>query len=372
MTGQITEDQSASLALLSDPATYVLTAGEPVRRIDTHASHVFLAGDRAWKMKRALRYPYLDYGTAERRRWACEREVALNRRTAPSLYLGTAALRRRAGGLALDPSGEGEGEAVEWLVVMRRFPDDALLDRMAERGLLTPDLMRRAADAIAAFHREAEVARDGAGLAAMRAVVAENVEEFRSRPDLFDRARVDDIEARSNEALDRLAPLLDRRRAQGLVRRCHGDLHLRNLCLVDGEPTLFDAIEFNDAFTRIDVLYDLAFLLMDLVHRDRVDLATVVLNEYARDGRRLDGLATLPLFMATRAAIRAKVVGSAVALGGIDEAQRRDIDIYLGLAQRLLRPYRPLLVAVGGLPGTGKTTVARAAAPALGGVSTPE
>ncbi len=370
MIGEVTEDQGPTLVLLEGPGSYGLTAGERVARIDTHASHVFLAGDRVYKMKRALRYPYLDYGTAARRKWACEREVALNRRTAPSLYLGVAAVRRGPGGrLFLDPQGARVGEPVEWLVVMRRFAADALFDRRAEKGLLTVDLMRRAAAAIAGFHRDAEVAPDGAGSEALRQVIAENFEELRGQPELFDPATVKDLEARSGEAFAGIAGLLDRRRQDGLVRQCHGDLHLRNICLVDGEPTLFDCIEFNDAFARIDVLYDLAFLLMDLIHRDRTDLANVVVNEYAKDGRHLDGLATLPLFMATRATVRAKVAGSAEAVGGAARAAgSAEIAAYLDLARRLLAPTRRLVVAVGGLPGTGKTTVARSVAPALGGV----
>ena len=370
MTGEMTQDQGPSLALLAMPQSHGLSAGGRVTRIDTHASHVFLAGDRAYKMKRAIRYPYLDYGTLGRRKWACEREVALSRRTAPSIYLGVAPVRRGADGrLFLDRDGMRVGEPVEWLVVMRRFAADALLDRRAEKGLLTPDLMRRTAAAIAAFHRKAERAPEGAGSAAMRAVIAENFEEFRVQPELFDRMIVDELEARTWRAFDVVAALLDRRRAEGLVRQCHGDLHLRNICLVDAEPTPFDCIEFNDDFTRIDVLYDLAFLLMDLVHRDLTDLANVVVNEYAKDGQNLDGLAALPLFMATRAAIRAKVAGAAVSVGGTKRAaDLAEVAAYLDLARRMVAPTRALVVAVGGLPGTGKTTVARSVSAALGGV----
>ncbi len=368
MIGEVTEDQSESLGFLALPAAY--GSDGPVTRIDTHASHVFLAGDRVYKMKRALRYPYLDYGTIERRRWACEREVSLNRRTAPALYLGLVALRRDAGGrLHLDRQGSGEGTAVEWLVVMRRFGADALLDHRASRGLLPPDLMRRAASAIAAFHRGAEICPEGADSAVMGAVIEENFEELRADPALFDAVLVAEIETRSRQAFAGVAPLLDRRRAEGMVRQCHGDLHLRNICVVDGEPMLFDCIEFNDDFARIDVLYDLAFLLMDLVHRAHVDLANIAANEYAKDGGALDGLATLPLFMATRAIIRAKVAGSAVSLGGKPNAAvLGEIANYLDLARRCLTPSPGLLVAVGGLPGTGKTTVARSVAPSLGGV----
>jgi aminoglycoside phosphotransferase family enzyme/predicted kinase len=367
--GEVTEDQSAILALLGRPETYGLPARAPVQRIDTHTSHIFLAGERAYKMKRAVRYPYLDYGTLDRRHWAVGREVELNRRTVPSLYLGVIAVRRGAGGeLHLDLDGSGVGEPAEWLVLMRRFPADALLDYRAEHGLLTLDLMRQAAAAIAAFHRDAEIAPDGAGSAAMRAVIAENFEEFRDQPALFEPAAVAELEARTWPAFDRISGLLDRRRAGGQVRQCHGDLHLRNICIVDGVPMPFDCIEFNDDFARIDVLYDLAFLLMDLAHRDLGGLANVVVNEYAKGGREIEGLAALPAFMAIRAAVRAKVAGAAIAVGGAATAPAlAEISAYLALASGILAPVRPLVVAVGGLPGTGKTTVARKVAPHLGG-----
>ena len=369
MIGELTEDQGATLAFLEDAASHGLPPGTEITRIDTHASHVFLAGDRVLKMKRAVVYPYLDYGTLARRRWAVEREVALNRRTAPSLYLGTARVRRlRDGRLSLDATGDGRGETVEWLVVMRRFADDALLDRMAGDGRLTPELMRRTSDAVAAFHRAAEPAPDGAGSAAMRAVIAENFEELRAPPGLVDAAGLRTLEIASWRAFDAVAPLLDRRRAEGLVRQCHGDLHLRNICVIDGAPTLFDCIEFNDAFARIDVLYDLAFLLMDLLHRDHADLANAALNAYAGGGDRLDGLAALPLFMAVRATVRAKVALAAAGLKPAGAASASgEIAAYLDLARRTVEPPPPVLVAVGGLPGTGKTTLARLLAPEIGG-----
>jgi len=368
--GEVTEDQSAVLALLTRPGTYGLPAGEAVQRIDTHTSHIFLAGSRAYKMKRAVRYPYLDYGTLDRRRWAVEREVELNRRTVPSLYLGVIAVRQALGGdLYLDLDGAGCGAAAEWLVLMRRFAADALLDYRAEHGLLTPDLMRLAGASIAAFHRTAEVTPDGAGNASMRAVIAENFEEFHDQTSLFEPGAVARLEKSTWPVFDAVAGLLDRRRAAGHVRQCHGDLHLRNICIVDGVPMPFDCIEFNDDFARIDVLYDLSFLLMDLAHRNLVELANVVVNEYAKDGRALDGLAALPLFMSTRAAVRAKVAGAAIAVGGpATTSARGEISAYLALASRILAPSQPLVVAVGGLPGTGKTTVARRVAPHLGGV----
>ncbi|HEY0837830.1 MAG TPA: hypothetical protein VGE72_28195, partial [Azospirillum sp.] len=190
-------DQEPVIAFLGDPRTH---GGRAVERVDTHGAVVFLAGERALKLKRAVRFPYMDFCTTAKRRAACEAEVRLNRRTAPTLYRGVLPVMRRAdGALALG----GEGEAVDWVVEMRRFDGAMLFDRLAGRGALTPGLMRDLADAVAAFHRDAELRPDGGGAAAMRAVVDGNLEELRERGDLFDPAAVARLAALSGAALER-------------------------------------------------------------------------------------------------------------------------------------------------------------------------
>ncbi|HYF88163.1 AAA family ATPase [Azospirillum sp.] len=355
--------QEEAIAFLSDPHSH---GGQAVERIDTHAALVFLAGDRALKLKRAVRYPYLDYSTVEKRHAACLAELAINRRTAPALYRDVAALRRGADGRLFLDAGDGPGEAVDWLVSMTRFPDDALFDRMAERHRLTPDLMRRLAERIAAFHGEADPRPDGGGAEAMRAVADGNLEDLRAAPDLFPEAMVARLAERTAAALDRLAPLLEERRRTGLVRHGHGDLHLRNIVLLDGEPTLFDAIEFDDALAVADVFYDLAFLLMDLDHRGLRPLGTVVLNRYLEETEDYGGLAALPLFLSLRAAVRAKVLAAALRLDGTASGLAEEARRYLDHALAALDPPPARLVAVGGLSGTGKTRLAEGLAPGLG------
>jgi aminoglycoside phosphotransferase family enzyme/predicted kinase len=360
-------NQGEVAAFLADPRIH---GGQPVERIDTHGAMVFLAGDRAYKLKRAVLFPYMDFSTVERRRAACEAEVRLNRRTAPNLYLAAEAVRRRPDGrLALG----GAGEVVDWVVVMRRFDSAALLDRMADRGALTEALMRALAEAIAAFHDAAEPRPDQGSADAMAWVIEDNVAELRGEPGLFPVDAVDRLARRSTAALDRVRPLLERRRAAGAVRLCHGDLHLGNVCLIDGRldgrPTLFDCIEFDDRIAAVDVLYDAAFLFMDLEHRGLRRLANVVANRYLelRDG--YDGLALLPLFLSARAAVRAKTGASAAAAQGDlawAAALRTQAADYLERALGFLAPPPPCLVAVGGLSGTGKTTLARALAAELG------
>ncbi len=338
--------QTETVAFLSRSAEEHLT---------THASHVFLAGDRALKLKRAVKYPYLDFSTPALRRAACETELALNRRTAPALYLAVKPVTRAPdGSLAID----GQGEAVDWLVEMRRFPDDALFTRLAETGALTPDLMRRLADGIAAFHRTAEVTPDFGGTRGVDDVIAINGASLRrDGPPGIAVEAADALADAARRARDRHAALLERRRAAGKVKRCHGDLHLGNICLIDGVPTLFDCIEFNDGLASIDVLYDLAFLLMDLRFRGHATEAAVVFNRYFDVGDESDGLALMPLFLALRAWVRAHVTATAAKLDASAEKAvlaRR----YFDFAVDLLRPAPPRLVALGGISGTGKSTVA--------------
>lgn len=334
----------------------------PVERVDTHISHVFLAGGRAVKLKRAVKLPYLDYSTPEKRRAACEEELRVNRRTAPELYRDVVPVVRRAdGALAIG----GEGTPLDWLVLMRRFDQTFLFDRMAERGALTEQHVAAAVAMIARFHESAE--RVGGGAKSVGEIIEGNVASVgRSAvPRPLAPARAEALHAACRARFAAARALLDRRGAEGRVRDGHGDLHLRNICLVGGKPVLFDAIEFNPEFRRIDVFYDFAFLLMDLVHRRLGVHANLALNGYVEATGDLGGLASLPLFVAMRAVIRGHIQAN------IAGTQKRDAlweeaAAYFDLAEAALAPPPPMLLAIGGLSGTGKTTVARAAAPRLG------
>jgi aminoglycoside phosphotransferase family enzyme/predicted kinase len=362
----ITEDQSSIVAYLSSPATH---AGAAVERIDTHASIVFLAGDRAWKLKRAVRYDYLDYSTADRRHAMCEAEVRINRRTAPALYCGVTGVTRQADGrLAIG----GTGTPVDWLVEMTRFDQSGLFDRLAEAGLLPLKLMSPLAHAIARFHRTADGSVNQGGWDAMRCVIDGNAAGFAAEgAGILDRITCATLTNRARFVLNCVGGLLDLRREDGLVRHCHGDLHLRNIVLLGDQPTLFDAIEFNDEVSSIDVLYDLAFLLMDLWRRELPHHANVLWNGYLSETGDLDGLRLMPLFLSCRAAVRAKTTATSASLHS-DADRRAELqalaDAYLTMAGALLEPPPPRLIAVGGLSGSGKSTLAMALAPAIGAV----
>ncbi|MBV9632975.1 MAG: AAA family ATPase [Xanthobacteraceae bacterium] len=358
---QSSEAQEAVFRFLADPATH---DGAAVKRIDTHAASVFLAGPSAYKVKRAVRFPFLDFSTLEKRKAALDAEITANRPFAPELYLEVLPVVRRDGTLTLG----GDDPAVEWALKMRRFDETQTLDFLADAGRIDKALIEELARAVAAAHERAPIADAHAWITALSEYVEQNDVALRERADLFDPQRVDTLTARSRTAFARVRSLLVERGAQGLIRRGHGDLHLSNIALIDGRPVPFDALEFDPVVASGDLLYDLAFLLMDLIERMRQADANLILNVYLEETRRrsdLDALAALPLFMSVRAAIRAKV--TAAKLDGARPEEREAIaaqaKAYFVLACNLIAPAPPRLVAVGGLSGTGKSVLARALAP---------
>ncbi len=359
-------EQADVIAFLSTPAAYGRPTATAIERIDTHISIVWLAGDLAYKLKRSVAYDYVDFSRLEARRVACEAEVRLNRRTAPSLYLAVRPVTREPdGALMLN----GRGEPIEWLVEMRRFDQEVLFDRLAEGGTLDLELMDGLAGEIASLHAGAERRTDRGGRDGMAWVVDGNALAFTQQMTGDDRAMADRMSAAARAALHRHEARLDGRRRDGSVRWCHGDLHLRNIVLLDGTPTLFDSVEFNDQIACVDVLYDLAFLLMDLWHRGLRAHANAVFNGYMTRTMDLEGLPLLPLFLSCRAAVRAK---TSATTGGLqsDESRAHEFRIaareYLALAEALLQPSAPRLLAIGGLSGSGKSTLARRVAPLVG------
>lgn len=356
----ITENQDVVVEMLKDPATY----GEagPVEAIETHISRIFLVGRRAFKMKRAVKLPYVDFSTPELRVAACEREVELNSRTAPGLYLNVRRITRAGDRLAWD----GSGELVDAVIEMVRFDQSKLLDRMAAAGKLTPALMTGVARMIARYHRNTEVIHVGSGSANIDGVLEINAAGF-ATSHVFGRDEIETLNDAFRAALACHASLLDWREAAGRVRRCHGDLHLRNICVFDSEPRLFDCIEFNDQIATVDVLYDLAFLLMDLWHRGFPQFANLVMNRYLDDADDEDGFILLPFFMAVRAAVRAHVTATQVEEGSQNSTKLiAEARSYFDLALALLTETPPRLVAIGGLSGSGKTTAAEALAAQIG------
>lgn len=363
--------QGEALAFLARPSSYGPECEEVVR-IDTHAAIIFLAGDFAYKVKRAVRLSYLDFSTLEKRKAVCAREIEINRRTAPDIYLGVVAITRKSdGALALG----GEGDAVEWAVKMRRFDQTNLLDRLAQQNSLPVAAMAPLAHEIARLHAGARANRrfDSAG-AMSRDVVEPVAKAIGKAPPLIGEREATGFAHAFRAELRRCRGLIGERARKGYVRRCHGDLHLRNIVMAEGVPILFDAIEFDENIATVDILYDLAFLLMDLWHRGLPAHANAVFNEYMRRPvaggplAALEGLRLLPFYLAARAGVRAMV-----ALDRIDVVEGHDRKKAKGefveffrLAHAFLDTQGPRLLAIGGLSGTGKTTLARNLAPFVG------
>ena len=356
MTVEIDPEQADVVeALQSGRAT---GSPRPLRRIDTHMSHVFLDGDRVYKLKRRRRLPFADFTALDTRHRLCQAELSVNQALAPSLYERVAAVTRAEdGAIRLD----GTGPPLDYVVIMRRFPNGALLDEIGLAGGLTADHVTQAVAAIARFHlaqpphrdtgHAADLSRILQGLRQTEAHGAGEMGLTAGSERLFDGLA---------HALARQAPLIEARRKASWVRRGHGDLHLANLCLFEGRVTAFDALEFDPQLATSDVLYDIAFLLMDLRARGLDALANIAMNAYwDATGQDEAALALLPLFTALRAAVRMAV---AVEAGDLAKAAR-----YRTLGEDLLRPAPATLIAIGGLSGTGKSTLAKALAPRLPG-----
>jgi hypothetical protein len=334
-------------------------ASDAERVIETSCAWVFLTGDRALKLKKPVDYGFLDFSTPAKRRWALERELAFNRVTAPDIYRAVRRVTQGDGGLALD----GAGEAIDHVLEMRAFDPAAVLAEQPQR--VDGALAERLGRVIAGFQAKAEVRPEGGGVKALGFTIRTNADNLRSLADRLGAGGVDHVIAATDAAFAAAAPRLERRRAEGFARRCHGDLHLGNILLESGQPVLFDCIEFNDLLSEIDVQYDVAFTVMDLAFRGRAEAAGRLLNAWLDEAARSfpatlwDGLAVLPLMLSARASVRAHVTANQ---GELDEARA-----YLAAAARHLSPPPPTLTAIGGLSGTGKTTLARRIAPGFGG-----
>ena len=326
--------------------------GDPVEHMETHAAHVFLVGDRAFKIKKAVKLPYLDFSEKDKRREVLEAELAINRGFTPDLYLRVEEVR---------------GEPV---LVMRRFPSRALLSWRIAHGEIDAGIATRLAVMAAEAHAHAP-RRETRGAEIMMGLGAQLSKAFIDSPDIFGPGETLEFHALYEASLKANRALLNVRGERGLVRRCHGDMHAGNIIVEDGTPKLFDAIEFSEKIATIDVLYDLAFLLMDLWTNGEREAANIVLNRYLhlrRAEEDLSGLAALPLFLSTRAGVRALVSADLAHEHAFKDSMKergQALDWFRASISYLKVP-PPMLVVIGGLSGTGKSTVAAALSPHLG------
>ncbi len=339
------------------------TLEQPVEVVETHISWVLLVGGYAYKIKKAISLGFLDFSTLEKRRFYCAEELRLNRRLAPDLYLEAVAISGSAGQPRLN-SGE---PAIEYAVKMRRFPQSGLLDQALLRGDLTAATIDAIARKIADFHAAIAVAAGDSPFGTSQRVhqpVAENFAQIRAQRGIPPHPELDELERWSEREYRARQAAFAARKAQGCIRECHGDLHLGNIVLLDGEAVPFDGIEFNENLRWIDVVSEAAFLAMDLQDRQQPRLARRFLNAYLEQTGDYAGLAVLRYYLAYRAMVRAKVAairaGQSDPAGAEQEGLRNLLNGYIELAQGYTRPARPFLAITHGLSGSGKTTATQA------------
>jgi hypothetical protein len=362
---EMSEQQIVEIVVCLAAASSVVGNGDAtVERHETHGAVVFLIGACAWKIKRAVAYPYMDFSTLQKRHAALLRELEINRHTAPDLYLGVHALTRADDGrLVLD----GDGEVIEYVLRMRRFPQLDLLGAIARQQGISVPLAESLAMAVQVMHRRAPARVHADGDARIARVLDHLSANLAGCAPILPAELCAGFTAKARGVLERLRHVLADRGRGGHIRRCHGDLHLDNIVLWNGVPTPFDALEFDEALAEIDTFYDLAFVLMDLWRLGQRSAANACLNRYlwlSRDDSDLDALATLPLFLAMRAGIRSLVTAERAETKRELELEART---YLDVALRFLDSPDAQVVAIGGLSGSGKSTVAAALAPQIGG-----
>ena len=352
----------ALIQQMCQPGFYPHPVAEPIRLLQTHVSYVLLTGDYAYKVKKPVNFGFLDYSTLEQRHHFCQEELRLNQRGAGALYLEVVTLGQTGETYHL-----GSGTPVEYAVKMVQFPQDTLLSALYDRGELTEALMADLAAAVADFHLGAETSdhiRSFGAVAQIRQAFDENyaqTEGYIGGPQT--QTQFDETKAYTDHFFAAHGDLFERRVAQNWIRACHGDLHLNNLCRWQNQLYLFDCIEFNEPFRYVDVMYDVGFVVMDLLSKDCAALATVFLNHYIERTGDWEGVQLLPLYISRQAYVRAKVTSFLLDDPSVDEETKRQAAEtaagYYRLAWSVCQPRHGRVYLMAGLSGSGKSTTAR-------------
>jgi aminoglycoside phosphotransferase family enzyme/predicted kinase len=348
---------------LQNPAAFPHVVRE-LKLVETHISWVILTGEFVYKIKKPVFLGFLDFSTLERRKHFCEQEVRLNRRTAPELYLDVVPI----GGTPPGPK-IGIEPAIEYAVLMRQFPEDALLDRRIEAGLVASQDMQLLAKELSSFH-QALPSRENIDptLAAARAIKLARNNFKHLHPELFSadsRRQLAEIEKWTLKQAEMLEPVFEARASNGFIRECHGDLHLANLVALENRIVPFDCIEFNPELRWIDTVSDVAFLIMDLMAHERTDLAFAFLNAWLEDNGDYGGLEVLRYYLVYRCMVRVIVASIKFAQSQTSTGDTEDAQGYLELARILAQPSQPRLILMHGLSGSGKTWLSERLVPAL-------
>jgi aminoglycoside phosphotransferase family enzyme/adenylate kinase family enzyme len=362
-------DISGLIAALSDPHIYPEPASS-VKFIQTQMSCVFLTGEYAYKIKKPVNLGYVDYTTLEKRLYFCEQEIKLNRRLCPEAYLEVVPVTFDGGNYALS----GRGEIVEYVVKMRRLPDDRLLDNLLRQNAVTPEMMERVARKLADFHKTAETNELIAAFGGIDIITQNTEENFSQTQKYFGRSisqkQFDAIKNYTRSFIEANKELFERRVKEKRTRDCHGDLHAQHICFCH-DLCIFDCIEFNERFRYCDVASEAAFLAMDLDRSGRADLSLSFIDEYISQSGDKDISCLLDFYKCYRAYVRGKVASFKLDDPLVSEPDKADslasAQGYFDLAAAYTRG-NPLLIIMVGLVGSGKTTLSNALAQRLGAV----
>lgn len=355
-----------------EPSFYPHTVSGPVHVVQTHISYVVLTGDYAYKIKKPVDLGFLDFSSLDKRRHYCREELRLNKLFAPALYLEVVQIVSLNGGYRFAPP-RAEDDAVEYALKMKQFDERQLLINVFERGELTEERIVEIATKLAALHRTSltneSIAKYGRpeSVAAMAGENYEHVRPFLGTTQ--DAEQFKETKAFTDMFIRENGAIFERRIAEGMIRECHGDLHLNNICIYNGRIEFFDRIEFTDLFKNIDVIYDLAFLMMDLQYRGRKDFANILLNTYLERTGDYEGALLLPLYLSMRAYVRGKVNSILQDDEHLDAEERKtaieEAKAYFKHAWEYTRPRRGAVLCISGLSGSGKSTIARGLAQPL-------
>lgn len=362
----------ALIQQMTQPEFYPHPVTEPIQLIQTHVSYVLLTGDFVYKIKKPVNFGFLDFSTLEKRHHFCNEELRLNQRGAATLYLAVLPITQASDQFQLDAA----GEVVEYAVKMRQFPQSALLTEVYDRGELTESLLEHLARELAEFHRQAAIndhIRSFGEVAQIRQAIDENYEQTQKYIGLAQtQAQFDGTRQYTDRLFAEQAALFTERMQHNWIRECHGDVHLRNIALWQNQIYLFDCIEFNEPFRFVDVMFDIAYIIMDLDVRERQDLSNRFMNAYVEQMGDWEGLQVLPLYLSRQSYVRAKVTSFLLDDPSIDAAAKQEIAAsaaqYYRLAWEYTRPREGRLILMAGLSGSGKSTLARQLAAQMGGV----
>ena len=339
-----------------------------IELIETHISWVILTGGFAYKIKKPVDFGFLNFSTLEKRHDFCEQELNLNRRLAPAIYLDVVAITGTSDKPRISDHIETfEGEVFEYAVKMAQFPQSAQLDNMLAAGELNAEHMDAIAHMVADFHKTNDVADDSMEYGNKETIYQPVEENFTQINEHLDTAsytdRLSALSQWSRSEFIKLEPVFEQRKADGFIRECHGDMHLRNLLWLDDQPLAFDCIEFNSALRWIDVISEVAFLVMDLQDRQQHQLANRFLNTYLEATGDYAGLSVLPFYLCYRALVRAKVNALRLEQKNIPEEEREQIltefKSYLELATTYTQQPAAKLIIMRGLSASGKSTVSQ-------------